>query len=313
MGLAGAPHGHSSRSADGAKGSPYTGGVSVSWQRQYLDNGKTPQTLVAQYAPGLASLLLASLIVAECYRGVLSLLGGQPLFEANRSYEHHGSGQIDVQAIVRAHLFGMAENAAPGSEPIPSTIDNLLLQGTITTEAPARGIAIIADAGAAKVLKIGDEIGGALLRAVYLDHVIMNYRGQLVSVALPHRHSSVKRSVSDDDESPIIDDDSSQGISALGEAIRASASIDDVSHRLLGFLIEPSQVRRAFFSFGLREQDLVVSVNGAMVANEDKERSQKILDAMLSSSQGVITVMRAGVPRDIALDIALAGSRIPST
>jgi type II secretion system protein C len=269
--------------------------------------------LVAQYAPRLASLLLAVLIVAECGRAVLLLLRGPPLFEANRPNEHHGSGQIDVQAIVRAHLFGMAENAAPGSEPIPSTIDNLLLQGTITTEAPTRGIAIIADAGAAKVLKIGDEIGGATLRSVYLDHINLNYGGQVVSLALPLRRSSVKRSTSDDDVSHIIDDDSSQGISDLGEAIRASASIDDVSHRLLGFLIEPSQVRRAFFSFGLREQDLVVSVNGAMVANEDKERSQKILDAMLSSSQAVITVMRAGGPRDIALDIALAGSRIPST
>jgi len=264
---------------------------------------------VAQYAPALASLLLASLIVAECYRGVLSLLSGQPLFEANRSNEHHGSGQIDVQAIVRAHLFGMAENAAPGSGPIPSTIDNLLLQGTITAEAPTRGIAIIADAGAAKVLQVGDEIGGALLRAVYLDHVNMNYRGQLVSIALPLRHSSGKRSTLDDEVS-MIDDDSPQGISDLGDAIRASASIDNESHQLRGFLIEPSNVRRAFFGFGLDEQDLVISVNGATVVNEDIKRSQKILETLLKSSQGVITVMHAGLPRDILLDTALAGSRL---
>jgi type II secretion system protein C len=265
---------------------------------------------VAQYAPRLASLLLAALIAAECYRVVLSLLSGQPLFEANRLNEHHGSSQIDVQAIVRAHLFGMAENAAPGSEPTPSTIDNLLLQGTVTTEAPTRGIAIISAAGAAKVLKIGDEIGGATLRSVYLDHVNLNYGGKLVSVALPLRQSSVKRSTSDEDVSPIIDDDSPQGISDLGDAIRASASIDDVSHQLRGFLIEPSKVRRAFFRFGLHEQDLVISVNGALVAGENAERSQKILEAMLNSSQSVITVMRAGVPQDIVLDTALAGSRL---
>jgi type II secretion system protein C len=280
--------------------------VAASISRQWQDS----QTLVAQYAPGLVSLLLASLIVAECYRGVLSLLSDQPLFEANRSNEHHGSGQIDVQAIVRAHLFGMAENAAPGSEPIPSTIDNLLLLGTITTEAPARGIAIIADAGAAKVLQVGDEIGGATLRSVYLDHINLNYGGQWVTLALPLRQSSVKRSTLDDEVSSMIDDDSLQGISDLGDAIRASASIDNESHQLRGFLIEPNKVRRAFFRFGLREQDLVISVNGALVAGENAERSQKILEAMLNSSQSVITVMRAGVPQDIVLDAALAGSRL---
>jgi type II secretion system protein C len=279
--------------------------LAASISRQWQDS----QTLLAQYAPGLASLLLASLIVAECYRGVLSLLSGQPLFEANRSNEHHGSGQIDVQAIVRAHLFGMAENAA-GSEPIRSTIDNLLLQGTVTTEAPTRGIAIISDAGAAKVLKVGDEIAGATLRSVYLDHINLNYGGQWVTLTLPLRQSSVKRSTSVEDVSPLIDDDSPQGISDLGDAIRASAAIDNESHQLRGFLIEPSNVRRAFFRFGLHEQDLVISVNGAPVAGENAERSQRILEAMLNSSQSVITVMRAGVPQDIVLDVALAGSRL---
>jgi type II secretion system protein C len=213
---------------------------------------------------------------------------------------------------LKAHLFGVAENTAPGSEPTLLKMDNLLLQGTVTTEAPTRGIAIISDAGAAKVLQVGDEIGGATLRSVYWNHVNLNYGGQWVTLALPLLRSSSKRSTAGDEGASISEDDSTQGISDLGEAISARASVDDVSQQLHGFVIKPSKVRRAFFSFGLHEQDLVISIDGAMVANEDKERSQKILDAMLNSSQAVITVMRAGVPRDIVLDTGLAGSRIPS-
>jgi type II secretion system protein C len=226
--------------------------------------------------------------------------------------EHHRSARLDVQAILTANLFGVTENAVPSSEPAPLKMDNLLLQGTVTTGAPTQGIAIISDAGAAKVLQVGDEIGGATLRSVYLDHVNLNYGGQWVTLALPLLRSSIKRSTAGDEGSPISDDDSAQGINDLGEAISARASVDNVSQQLRGFIIKPSKVRRAFFSFGLHEQDLVISVNGAMVADEDKERSQKLLDAMLNSSQAVITVMRAGVPRDIVLDTGLAGSRIPS-
>jgi type II secretion system protein C len=288
-----------------ARAQPVRPATSRSWQsRDSLHR-------LAQHAPGLVSLLLAALIVAECWSGVLSLMSAQPPLAVDRMNEHHRSAQLDEQTILTAHLFGVAENAIPGSEPAPLKMDNLLLEGTVTTQSPSRGIAIISDTGAAKVLQVGDEIGGATLRFVYLDHVNLNYGGQWITLALPLLRSSIKRSTAGDEGLPISDDDSAQGISALGEAISARASVD-VSQQLRGFIIKPGNVRHAFFKFGLHEQDLVISVNGATVADEDRERSQKILDTMLNSSQGVITVMRAGVSQDIVLDASLAGSRIPS-
>jgi type II secretion system protein C len=254
---------------------------------------------------------LSALIVAECWGGVLPFLGVQTPLPVARVNEHHQSTQLDIQAIVTAHLFGVAENTSPDSERTPLKSDNLVLEGTVTTDAPTRGIAIISDAGAAKVLQVGDEIGGATLGSVYLDHVNLNYGGQWETLTLPLQRSAIKRSIAVDEGLQILDDDSSQGISTLSEAISGSALVDHVSQQLHGFTIKPSKVRRAFFSFGLHEQDLVVSINGATVEGADKEEGQKLLTAMLNSSQGVITVMRAGVLRDIALDAGLAGSRLP--
>jgi type II secretion system protein C len=257
------------------------------------------------------SLLFSALIVAECWGSILPFLGGQMPLAGDRVNAYHRSTQLDVQAIVAAHLFGVTENTSPDSERTLLKMDNLVLEGTVTTDAPTRGIAIISDAGAANVLQVGDEIGGAILRSVYLDHVNLTYGGEWVTLALPLLPSPIRRSTAGDESSPISDDDSTRGISHLGEAISAEASVD-VSQQFRGFIIKPGNVRRAFFRFGLHEQDLVISVNGAMVADEDQEHSQKILDTMLNSSQGVVTVMRAGVPRDIVLDTGLAGSRIPS-
>jgi type II secretion system protein C len=263
---------------------------------------------LSQHAPELVSLLLAALIVAECCRGVLPFLSDRTALAIDRVNEYRQSTRLDAQAIVTAHLFGVAENTSSDSERTPLKMDNLVLEGTVATDAPTQGLAIISDVGTAKALRVGDEIGGATLRSVYLDHVNLNYGGQWVTLALPLLQSAITRSTAVDEESPISDD---QGISNLGEAISGSALVDNASQQLRGFIIVPSKVRRAFFSFGLHEHDLVVSVNGATVVGEDKERSQKIMDAMLNSSQAVITVMRTGVLRDIALDAGLAGSRLP--
>ena len=302
---ASAPRNPSSRSTHGpgyrlTRALPVRPATSRSWQWQDLLHP------LAQHAARLVSLLLAALIIAECWRDVLSLTSVQPPLVVDRMNEHHRSAQLYERAILTAHLFGVAENTIPVSEPTPLKMDNLLLEGTVATQSPSRGIAIISDAGAAKVLQVGDEIGGATLRSVYLDHVNLNYGREWVTLALPLLRSSIKRSTAGDEGSPISDDDSAQGISDLGEAISARASVDNVSQQLRGFIIKPSNVRHAFFSLGLHEQDLVISVNGATVADEDRERSQKILDSMLNSSQAVITVMRAGVPRDFILEIGRA-------
>jgi general secretion pathway protein C len=185
-----------------------------------------------------------------------------------------------------------------------------MLLGTVATESPTHGIAIISADGAAKIYKVGDEVNGASLHSVYLDRVILNRSGNFETLALPLLASGERplpKSV-DDAAQPV----EPRNLRDLGEVISAKACIDDESEKLRGFTIQPTKVRRAFYDFGLRPRDLVTAVNGTMVVDQDRSHSQEIVDAMLRSGQAIITIVRRnGEPQDIALDIAQLGMSPP--
>src|SRR5258708_36787269 len=86
--------------------------------------------------------------------------------------------------------------------PDPSTQDaanarqsnaNLVLAGTIATQDPKHGVAIISDGGPSKVYSVGDNVGGASLHSVYLDHVILDRNGPLETLLLPRQLGSGMR------------------------------------------------------------------------------------------------------------------------
>src|ERR1700722_11767104 len=96
----------------------------------------------------------------------------------------------DIQTVVSAHLFGVpvVDPATQDPANAPQSSANLLLAGTIATQDPKRGVAIISDAGApSKVYSVGERIGGASLHSVYLDHVILDRGGALETLLLPRQ------------------------------------------------------------------------------------------------------------------------------
>ena len=204
------------------------------------------------------------------------------------------------------HPFGAIANKEIHEPKIQVPL-NLRLLGTVATEDRTHGIAIILADGSAKVFNVGDEMNDASLQYVYSDRVILNRRGSFETLMLslaPTNSGSMDRSLLD-----ITTDSSSdikpQKLRNLGDAIKARASLDDLSGNVLGFMIEPSQVRRAFYDFGLRPRDLVTAVDGMTLIDQGRAHSQVILDEMLTASQAVITIVRLhGEPRDIALDIS---------
>src|SRR3979411_3153796 len=143
--------------------------------------------------PRLVSLALAALIAVELARIAIALLSGSPvkspqpvLTNAAPRAEHVG---LDIQSVVSAHLFGVAAVDLAAQDPAnaPQSTANLVLAGTIATRDPKRGVAIISDGGAAKVYSVGDNVGGASLHSVYLDHVILDRGGALETLLLPGR------------------------------------------------------------------------------------------------------------------------------
>src|SRR3984893_2160676 len=140
--------------------------------------------------PSLASACLAALIVVELARIAISILGGpvkspQPI--VTRAVQPQTHSGVDVQSVVSAHLFGIAAVDPGAQDPAnaPLSSANLVLAGTIATQNPKRGVAIISDGGPSKVFAVGDNVSGATLHSVYLDHVILDRAGQLETLLLP--------------------------------------------------------------------------------------------------------------------------------
>jgi len=145
------------------------------------------------HGPKLVSAVFAALILLQLLQLGYSLLAKplkspQPVVAP--SEPHPQRSGVDIQTVVSAHLFGVAvaDPAAQDPENAPQSSANLLLAGTIATQNPKRGVAIISDAGGpAKVYSVGERIGGASLHSVYLDHVILDRAGALETLPLPRQ------------------------------------------------------------------------------------------------------------------------------
>jgi type II secretory pathway component PulC len=150
--------------------------------------------------PSVVSGVLAALIAVELARVAVTLLSGpvkspQPGFAASAPRLRAG---VNIQALVSAHLFGAlaSEPTAQDPDSVPLSAANLLLAGTIATENPKHGMAIISDGGPSQVFSVGDKVHGAPLYSVYLDHVILDRGGILETLQLTRMINGGSRAAS---------------------------------------------------------------------------------------------------------------------
>ncbi len=267
--------------------------------------------------PSVVTLVLAVLIAVELARMLVSLLSGpvkspQPLVAAAApSHQRQGA---NVQSIVSAHLFGVAvadpATQDPNNAPLSSA--NLVLAGTIATENPKHGIAIISDGGPSKVFSVGDNVNGASLHSVYLDHVILDRGGTLETLLLPRLIAGSSRMVSPR-RVPGADPRTVQAVDnirrmvqqdpgILDQVMRTVASYDNAAGKLRGFRAYPGRNRAIFNKLGLKPGDLVTAINGQ--ALDDPQHSQEVFNTIQSSSSVTVTIERNGQKQDISLNIA---------
>ena len=268
--------------------------------------------------PRLVSMILAVLIAVELARIAISLLSGGPVKSpqpvlsnvAPRS-QHAG---IDVPSVVSAHLFGVAAVDPGAQDPAnaPQSTANLVLAGTIATQDPKRGVAIISDGGASKVYAVGDRIGGASLHSVYLDHVILDRGGALETLLLPRLPGPgmrgppvVRRTGGDPRTAAAVENIRrlvQQDPSILDQVMRVVPSYDSAAGKLRGFRAYPGRNRQIFNKLGLKAGDLVTAINGT--ALDDPQRGQEIFNTIQTSDHATVTIERGGQKQDITLNIA---------
>lgn len=277
--------------------------------------------------PQLATAVLAIAIAIELAFIVLGLLGSSGINAAVTpsapTAPRAARTTLDVQSIVNAHLFGVAAPQAQASDAsnAPNTTMNLVLAGTIATEDPKHGLAIIGESAAnAKVYSVGDAVnGGVTLHAVYTDRVLLDRGGSIEALALPRQALTGTARPAAINLAPPAGA-SPQG-AALAENVRRLVANDPgiVSEimrpqqvfqngQMRGFRVYPGRNRAQFSKLGLQPGDLVTSVNGTPL--DDPQRGNEIFRTIGTSDSVRVTIERNGRSQEITLNIAQAASQV---
>jgi general secretion pathway protein C len=266
--------------------------------------------------PNFVSLLLAALIAVEAARIVVALVSGpvkspRPVIAGSMQLHPATRMGVNAQAVAAAHLFGTAvadpTTQDPNNAPLSSA--NLVLAGTIATQNPKRGIAIINDGGPSKVYAVGENVNGATLHSVYLDHVILDRGGTLETLLLPRLLAGGGRGAV---RGPVIARTAQavdnvrrmvqQDPGLLDQVMRTVPSYDNTAGKLRGFRAYPGRNRNIFNKLGLKPGDLVTAINGQPL--DDPQHSQEVFNTIQSSNTVTVSVERGGQKQDITLNVA---------
>ncbi len=278
--------------------------------------------------PQIVTVVLAIALAARLAFVVLDFLGSSGL--SSKSTPRDAAAPrtariaVDVQSIIGAHLFGTAAPAQSGADAsnAPNTTMSLVLAGTIASEDPKHGLAIIGETATnAKVYSVGDSVnGGVTLHSVYPDRVLLDRGGTLEALTLPRQTlSGGPRPAADTGPRPGTPVNP-QG-AALAENVRRLVANDPgiVSElmrpqqvfqngQMRGFRVYPGRNRAQFSKLGLQPGDLVTSVNGTPL--DDPQRGSEIFRTISSSPSVHVTIERNGKTQELTLNMTQAASQV---
>ena len=258
--------------------------------------------------PPLAQLLLALLLGILAARWVWALIPvpetarWQPVAAAPASPAPQSRSGPDVEAIVAAQLFGPYQAQPVGADALetaPDTRLSLTLMG-ILSGTPEESRALIANSGGEeKPYAIGDDVvTGASLQAIFFDRVILSRNGQLETLRLNRDAPSAGggeyvRPVAAAGGSAMLGQIREQ---ILTDPTKASNFIRvqpaNVNGQLRGYRVYPGREREAFTESGLRPGDLVTSINGIQL--DDNQKALQMLGDLSRAGSISVTVERGG-------------------
>ena len=276
-------------------------------------SGDSPGTRLAAAAPTVVSVVLVIAIAAQLASLVWSILVPPPAMAPSTAAASAGSSGPNVAGIVNAHLFGSAALSATGdAASAPTTSLRLILAGTLAEADPARGWAIIGEsAQAARVYATGASLpGGARLREVYADRVILERGGRLESLLLPRlaggAGGAVPIAYSQPAAQPSLADSVRnlvrQDPGAVSEIIRPQPVFSGGQQK--GYRVYPGRNRSQFASLGLMPGDLVTAVNGAPL--DDPNRGLETLRGIGAGGAVTLTIERNGTEQQVTVDASAA-------
>jgi general secretion pathway protein C len=285
-------------------------------------DGRNALAVINRVVPPWLSLLLVVAIAWQIAKVIWMLVpapaAGDSIAVPASSVTNlvQAAASSDVQAVVAAHMFGVADETDIELAPTPEEDDNLSdtrltnlsLKGTVASQIREYSVAIIADGNNdEKVYAIDDAIGsGAKLHAVYADRVVLNENGVLTNLKLPkdfaeaavtqsRRTTTRNRRAKDNQQS--IQAVVSQNLTKLSDVIRPTPYF--VNGQQSGYRVYPGRDRQQFSALGLRPGDLIKDIDGQSLT--DPTQAMQIFQALGTAEQVTVTVERNGQPETITL------------
>jgi general secretion pathway protein C len=294
----------------------------ANWTDLSSMDGSNALATVSRVLPPWVSLLLAVAIAWQIAKIIWMLVPGPavgdpiPLPASMPLATVQAETSNDVQAIVNAHMFGIADEKPVETRPVPAEdenlsdtrLTNLSLKGTVASQIDEFSVAVIADGNnEEKVYAIDDSIGSnAKLHAVYADRVVLNENGVLTNLKLPKEFpqgqtAPVRRSTTSTrqtlNNSQSIQAVVSQNLTKLSDVIRPTPYF--VNGQQSGYRVYPGRDRRKFSALGLRPGDLIKDIDGQSLS--DPTQAMEIFQSLGTSEQVTVTVERNGQPETIVL------------
>ncbi len=290
-----------------------------------------------KHLPVLVTLLL-TLMLAQSLAMLTWELLPQPQLEDEtssvsftRSTVRAGvAGQNQARQISQWHLFGQVQKSSPVAvakvTDAPDTRLNLKLRGVLASSDPSLAMAIIADGkGKEDAYALEAKLpGNAVLKEIYVDRVILEYRGRLEALRLPKEaitngglkpaqlnrggsrglKASAIRSVRNADTSALLRQYREAMINdpqSLMNLVSASPVVDKVTGKLKGYRIRPGKDRKLLRKFGLKNGDVVTAVNGVSLDNPIK--ALEIMRDLSTASSVSLDVERKGQMQSFSFQI----------
>lgn len=231
--------------------------------------------------------------------------------------------------LARWHLFGEkgAGGAAPSVESLPETQLNLTLSGVIASGSVTGGGAIIAAPGGGEAFyAINAQLpGGAVLKEVHPDRVVLERNGRLETLRLPKealggdlggggqgggpvsatspRTPAASRAATGGAAPPatlreyrdlVVNDP--QGAGNLVQINPKSAD-----GRFVGYELQPGQDAALLSRMGLAPGDIVTSVNGIKL--DSPAKALGLLRGLSNAEEIRLDIERGGVPQSLIVNV----------
>lgn len=223
--------------------------------------------------------------------------------------------------IADQHLFGLANQATGNLNNAPDTTLALTLHGIVAGKNAKDSRALIVANGDEEPYAVGATVpGGALIRAIFPDRVLLERNGRVEALRLPKAEGGEGPAVnagamlpqavaSEPAESPVpqTTGELRQMISSNPQKLMDLVRVMPVQEqgKLTGYRIYPAGNSPLFTQLGLRPGDVVTAVNNIPLT--DPAQSMRILSTVKTSEQISVTLLRNGQSQTVQLQMPPPG------